>query len=146
MDKFQAVEFSNKTASNRSSYDSNRCPPAYAADIDFEFYDYSDGDSFPFVDDGLNPNMPQICPNQLHLPEIQEERCVPKRRGRKSKRPELRGKKKEDLDKYWIRRFKAYAKQDTEMLSKVRDRDFWVWFLSPESEPGVAGNQFKSYS
>ena len=45
-----------------------------------------------------------------------------------------------------MRRFKAYAKRDTEMLSRVRDRDFWTWFLSPGSEPGAKGNQFKSYS
>ena len=32
------------------------------------------------------------------------------------------------------------------MLSRVRDRDFWTWFLSPGSEPGAKGNQFKSYS
>ena len=31
------------------------------------------------------------------------------------------------------------------MLSRIRERDFWTWFLSPDSEPSI-GSYFKSYS
>ena len=77
--------------------------------------------------------------------EFAKEPPQPRRRGRKSNRPELRGKKTEDLDKYWMRRFKGYAKKNIP-LDRVRDRDFWTWFLSKDSEPGLHGSQFKSFS
>jgi hypothetical protein len=39
-----------------------------------------------------------------------------KKRGRKAVRPLLRGKKTEDLDKYWIRRFRAYIRKNSDEL------------------------------
>jgi hypothetical protein len=41
-----------------------------------------------------------------------------RKRGRKAMRPNLRGKKTEDLDKYWIRRFRGYTRKNPEILQK----------------------------
>jgi hypothetical protein len=69
---------------------------------------------------------------------------LPNRRGRKPKRANLRGKKTEDLDKYWLRRFRSYLKRNHDGLN-LPDKEFWTWFVSSDSEPKPSG-AFKSYS
>jgi hypothetical protein len=92
----------------------------------FEENDFSESNSTPGVEfdtSGLN-----LCAQPTG-----------KKRGRKAVRPLLKGKKTEDLDKYWIRKFRAYIRRNAELLSRCRDTDFWAWFLSKEGEPGLFG-------
>jgi hypothetical protein len=128
----------NKYGSNRNSAESGQYYlPNYIPDMDIEppsvlnledISDYSDSNSIP---------REELYPGTAE-PGL-------KKRGRKSKRPHLRGKKTEDLDKYWIRRFRAYLRKSPERLAHSREMDFWAWFLSKEAEPGLSG-VFKSYS
>ena len=70
-----------------------------------------------------------------------------KRRGRKPIRPHLQGRKTEDLDKFWLRKFKAYAKKDpAQVVENTKDREFWNWFFSKSSDPSVSNHMFKSFS
>jgi hypothetical protein len=64
---------------------------------------------------------------------------------RKPKRPHLFGKKTEDYDKYWIRKFRAWAKRNSGVIISLSEPNFWGWFLSEDSEP-KSTHKFKSYS
>lgn len=70
----------------------------------------------------------------------------PKKRGRKPKNPGRRGKKNEDIDKFWIRRFRTYCRTHKDFLDKASTDEFWEWFVSKEAEPGKSNPYHKSYS
>jgi hypothetical protein len=64
---------------------------------------------------------------------------------RRSLRPTLRGMKSEDIDKYWIRRFRIYLERKQNELFLDQDSTFWKQFISRESEPGK-NSTYKSYN
>jgi hypothetical protein len=69
-----------------------------------------------------------------------------RRRGRRPIRPNLVGRKTEDLDKFWLRKFKAYVKKNpTLVLSNTKHPEFWNWIFSKSSDPGGSG-MFKSFN
>ncbi|OMJ83602.1 hypothetical protein SteCoe_15454 [Stentor coeruleus] len=91
------------------------------------------------------------------LHEFQENKCpsrrkrnngVQKKRGRKPIRPlDPIKKKTEEKDKYWLRNFRKYIKENFHKISPnltSDDNEFWTEHLSTQGVP-EKGNKFSSY-
>jgi hypothetical protein len=68
------------------------------------------------------------------------------KRPRKKKWPKLNGRKTEDLNKFWIRKFRSYVRKNRHLLIGVRDFSWWDDFMNRSKEPGVRGAPFFSYN
>ena len=68
----------------------------------------------------------------------------PRKRGRKPYDPRRRG--KDDIDIFWIARFRTYCRRHKSFLNKATTNEFWEWFVSKEAEPGKSNPLHKSYS
>jgi hypothetical protein len=68
------------------------------------------------------------------------------KRARKLKWPNLRGRKTEDLNKFWIRKFRSYMRKNTHLLFGVRDPTWWEDFMDRRKEPGNRRAPFSSYN
>ena len=92
---------------------------------------------YDFEDDFSTTSYPHDHPCSYSLSQSPEPK--------KFSTSELMGRKSEDFDKYWIRKFRSYLRKNMDLLCLLSDEPFWKWFMSPQSEPKTK-HMFKSYN